>query len=189
MECCDVADRREFTLRRTEKERLMLNRIFLLVVIGAAALMVHTTVLASEDFPPSKGDYTVTSLTVEPPPGVSGLGPVMDQMLSPVASYSQGAIYPLDTLFLKATYYHGKFFGRRTASGETYDPEGFTCAHRSLPFNTLLKVSYGDKSVVVRVNDRGPFRYGKSLDLSFAAARELDMLSEGVQRVRVKVLR
>ena len=63
--------------------------------------------------------------------------------------------------------------GRRTASGERMNPHAMTAAHRSLPFGTQLRVSHGGRSVVVRINDRGPFVNGRCLDLSYGAARAL----------------
>lgn len=98
---------------------------------------------------------------------------------------------PLSTLRGEASYYGRSFAGRKTASGETFEPERFTAAHRSLPFGTVLRVTrVGTKSVVyVRVNDRGPFgKKRRILDLSEAAAGELGMLRDGVCEVRVEVL-
>jgi len=97
----------------------------------------------------------------------------------------------LSTLRGEASYYGRAFAGRKTASGETFEPERFTAAHRTLPFGTVLRVTrVGTKSVVyVRVNDRGPFgKKRRILDLSQAAAGELDMLRDGVCEVRVEVL-
>lgn len=97
----------------------------------------------------------------------------------------------LSTLRGEASYYGKAFAGRKTASGETFEPERFTAAHRSLPFGTVLRVTrVSTKSVVyVRVNDRGPFgKKRRILDLSEAAAGELDMLRDGVCEVRIEVL-
>ena len=82
----------------------------------------------------------------------------------------------------KVTYYALRDKGRRTASGERYDPSELTMAHRSLPFGSLVRVTNlrNQRSVVVRVNDRGPFVRGYVADLSLAAARELNMLHLGV---------
>jgi rare lipoprotein A len=89
-----------------------------------------------------------------------------------------------------ASYYGASFAGRRTASGERFDPRGFTAAHRDLPFGSKVRVTNLDngRSVVVRVNDRGPYAAGRIVDLSWAAARELGMLQSGVVRVRVELL-
>jgi rare lipoprotein A len=97
----------------------------------------------------------------------------------------------LSTLRGEASYYGHGFEGRKTASGEAFEPGRFTAAHRSLPFGTVLRVTrVGTRSVVyVRVNDRGPFgKKRRILDLSEAAAGELDMLRDGVCEVRVEVL-
>ncbi|PKN75512.1 MAG: hypothetical protein CVU49_04240 [Candidatus Cloacimonetes bacterium HGW-Cloacimonetes-2] len=87
------------------------------------------------------------------------------------------------------SYYGGRFHGRKTASGERYDRNAMTCAHKSLPFNTLLKVTNprNGKSVIVRVTDRGPFTRGRQLDISYAAARELDLIAAGVAPVEVLI--
>ncbi len=89
-----------------------------------------------------------------------------------------------------ASYYAGAFHGRKTASGEIFDKNALTCAHKTLPFQTLLKVTNpkSGKSVIVRVNDRGPFHRGRDLDLSFAAAQELGMIAPGVIKVEVQIL-
>ncbi|RYY23329.1 MAG: septal ring lytic transglycosylase RlpA family protein [Sphingomonadales bacterium] len=81
-----------------------------------------------------------------------------------------------------ASYYADRFTGKRTASGEAYDPEAFTAAHRTLPFGTRVRVTdmASGRSVIVRVNDRGPWGRGERLiDLSRAAARELDLIRRG----------
>ena len=85
----------------------------------------------------------------------------------------------------KASFYGNKFHGRKTSSGERYHRDSLTCAHKTLPFGTLLKVRNlkNGREVVVKVTDRGPFVKGRIVDLSMAAARELDMLSSGVANV------
>jgi rare lipoprotein A (peptidoglycan hydrolase) len=97
----------------------------------------------------------------------------------------------LSTLRGEASYYGKAFAGRKTASGEIFEPERYTAAHRSLPFGTVLRVTrLGKHGVVyVRVNDRGPFgKKRRIIDLSEAAASELDMLRDGICEVRVEVL-
>jgi peptidoglycan lytic transglycosylase len=88
-----------------------------------------------------------------------------------------------------ASWYGRPFDGRATASGEIYDMEGMTAAHRTLPFGTLLRVLNLDngRSTLVRVNDRGPFVRGRDIDLSHRAARELDMLGPGTAHVRLTI--
>ena len=82
-----------------------------------------------------------------------------------------------------ASWYGGKFHGRATASGERFDKNAMTAAHKTLPFGTKLRVSYNGKSVTVRVNDRGPFVRGRDLDLSEAAARKIGLIKAGHGRV------
>lgn len=87
-----------------------------------------------------------------------------------------------------ASWYGGKFHGRETASGEIFNTNDFTAAHRTLAFGTRLKVTNtaNGKSVIVRVNDRGPFVKGRIIDLSQAAAIELDMIGAGTAYVRIE---
>jgi len=84
--------------------------------------------------------------------------------------------------------YYGNESGSRTASGQRFNQNALTCAHRSLPFGTKLRVTHGGRSVVVTVNDRGPFVHGRVLDLSTAAAREVGLTGAGVGRVTAEVL-
>jgi len=83
-------------------------------------------------------------------------------------------------------YFHGKF----TASGEKYNMYNYTAAHKTLPLNTLIKVINvkNRKTVTVRVNDRGPFVKKRHLDLSYAAARKLGIIDQGVSRIKIKIL-
>lgn len=88
------------------------------------------------------------------------------------------------------TYYADKYHGRPTASGELYDKYKFTAAHRTLAFGTMVKVTRPDngRSVIVKVNDRGPFTEGRIIDLSRAAAEQLDMIRSGEVPVRIEVV-
>ena len=88
-----------------------------------------------------------------------------------------------------ASYYADWFEGRKTASGEEYRKSEFTAAHRRLPFGTKVKVTNleNGKSVVVRINDRGPARHDRIIDLSGAAAEKIDMVSDGVVKVKLRV--
>ena len=90
----------------------------------------------------------------------------------------------------KASYYHKKFSGRKTASGERLNNSDFTCAHKFLPFGTMIEVEnpVTKKWVVVRVNDRGPFSKSRVLDLSYEAAKVLGMISKGIITINAKVV-
>jgi rare lipoprotein A len=112
---------------------------------------------------------------------VAGLG---------AACRTAGRGRPGDTQRGVASWYGPKFHGRATASGERYDMNGLTAAHRTLPFGTLLEVhnlTTGQR-VRVRVNDRGPFAHGRIVDLSYAAARQIGLVGPGTARVEIRVL-
>jgi len=90
----------------------------------------------------------------------------------------------------RASWYGPGFAGRKTANGERFNPGAMTAAHRKLPFGTTVRVTHleNGKSVIVRINDRGPFIGGRIIDLSKAAAGKLDMLGTGTARVEVLAL-
>lgn len=89
-----------------------------------------------------------------------------------------------------ASWYGPGFAGRRTANGEIFDPSQLTAAHRELPFNTLVRVTNdrNGRSVVVRINDRGPFKGARIIDLSRASAEAIEMVGSGVAHVKLEVL-
>jgi peptidoglycan lytic transglycosylase len=84
--------------------------------------------------------------------------------------------------------FYGNESGSQTASGQRFDQNAMTAAHRSLPFGTKLRVTHGGRSVVVTINDRGPFVRGRVLDLSTAAARAVGLTSAGVGQVTAEVI-
>lgn len=90
----------------------------------------------------------------------------------------------------KASFYADKFQGRETSNGEEYDHDDFTAAHRTLPFHSIVHVTnkQNNKSVVVRINDRGPFKKSRIIDLTRSAAKKLDMIPYGVVPVKVQIL-
>ena len=87
----------------------------------------------------------------------------------------------------KASFYNHKMKGHHTSDGGKYQPDSLTCAHRTLPFGTLLKVRNpsNNKEVIVRVTDRGPHRKNFLIDLSYSAARQLDIIREGIASVEI----
>ncbi len=93
-------------------------------------------------------------------------------------------------LYWKASYYADKFNGRPTASGEIFNMYAMTAAHKTMSFGTRLHVTNTNngKSVVVTINDRGPFVKGRQLDLSYGAAKKIGMIESGTARVKVQVL-
>ena len=91
---------------------------------------------------------------------------------------------------MTASWYGPHFHGRETANGEIYDQAAFTAAHKVLKFGTMLRITNpkNDQSVIVRINDRGPYIGGRQLDLSKAAALQLGMMKRGIVRVKVDEL-
>ena len=89
-----------------------------------------------------------------------------------------------------ASYYHLKFNGRRTASGDVYNSTQFTAAHKTLPINSYALVTnlHNNRKVIVRINDRGPFSDKRLIDLSHAAAKEIGLISRGIGQVRIEAL-
>ncbi len=89
-----------------------------------------------------------------------------------------------------ASYYADSLQGNLTASEETYDKDALTAAHRTLPFGTRVKVSNLDngRSVVVIINDRGPYSQNRLIDVSRAAARQLGLIDSGMAKVKIEVL-
>ncbi len=90
----------------------------------------------------------------------------------------------------KASFYSDKFKGRSTASGEKYDPMQLTAAHKKLPFGTCVLVTnlVNDSSIVLRINDRGPFVKGRIIDVSRAAAKKLGFYLNGITKVSVQIV-
>jgi len=94
----------------------------------------------------------------------------------------------IDKGIMKVSWYGPRFHGRLTANGEIYDQMAFTAAHKKLKFGTLLRITNprNSKSVVVRINDRGPYIPGRHLDISKAAAMEIGMIEKGVVKLKVE---
>jgi len=90
-----------------------------------------------------------------------------------------------------SSYYAKKFHGRKTANGEIFDMYALTAAHKTLPFNTVLLIinKSNDKQVRVRINDRGPFKKGRILDLSYAAAKKIDMIKTGTAEIEATIIK
>jgi rare lipoprotein A len=113
----------------------------------------------------------------------------------PASAKTEGGILPAGTAPAAltaqtgiASYYGERYQGRKTANGEIFDMNKLTAAHRSLPFGSAVRVTNlaNDRSVLVRINDRGPFVGGRIIDLSLEAAKQLDMIEAGVTQVRVE---
>lgn len=89
---------------------------------------------------------------------------------------------------MRASWYGPRFHGRFTANGEVYDQNAMTAAHKSMKFGTILRITNprNNKSVIVRINDRGPYIPGRQIDLSKAVAKELDVIKHGVKRLKIE---
>lgn len=99
-------------------------------------------------------------------------------------------VEPLETVTGVASYYADQYDGKITYSGEVYDMYGLSAAHPSYQMGTVIRVTnlYNDKSVIIRINDKMPFRPDRIIDLSLGCAQELDMVNVGIQEVKVEVL-
>ncbi|MCP5464272.1 MAG: septal ring lytic transglycosylase RlpA family protein [Deltaproteobacteria bacterium] len=95
------------------------------------------------------------------------------------------------TKVANASWYGMPFHGRRTANGEWYNMHALTAAHKSLPFDSLVKVTNlnNGKTVIVRINDRGPYAHNREIDLSYMAAKQLNMIGQGVAKVKLEILK
>lgn len=89
-----------------------------------------------------------------------------------------------------SSFYAEDFHGKLTANGEIYDMYGLTAAHKTLPLNTIVRVTnlVNNKSLILRINDRGPYIKGRILDCSYGAAKKLDFISQGTANVKVEVI-
>lgn len=131
----------------------------------------------------------LTSCTRQPSPPVVPDPPVSPPPV-PAPPVPVPPAPPLRTQYGLASWYGREWHGQRTASGEIYDSRQLTAAHRTAPFGTYALVTNleNGRTVRVRINDRGPGTAGRVLDLSYAAARQLEMLRTGVTRVKIEFL-
>ena len=117
---------------------------------------------------------------------MNGVYQVSDDFAENAAQSGKVSLYEVGI----ASYYADKYHGNKTANGEIFDKNVISAAHQKLPFDSMVKVTniYNDKSVLVRINDRGPFKDGRIIDLSEAAAKEIDMILTGTAPVRLEVM-
>ena len=174
-----------------------LRRTLLALALVAPLSAAHPTPTApaplagggpSDAFGGAFADHS--QLPAAPVPGAAGTVDLatIDHSHGDAAPDQLGAGTPLASG--SASFYAARFDGRRTASGETFDNDALTGAHRTLPFGSLVRVtntSNGD-SVVVRINDRGPFTRGRLIDVSRAAAERLGMVASGHGRVQLALV-
>jgi rare lipoprotein A len=117
--------------------------------------------------------------------------PALIALLLLVGVDAQARVSPGHTQDGVASYYHDRFHGRKTASGAAYNKNALSAAHKSLPLGTEVRVTdaRSGKSVIVKINDRGPYAKGRVIDLSRAAAREIGLTKKGLAKVKVEVLK
>ena len=141
--------------------------LFCIPVLTILSLILNTTVHASGKRPRTQKAYTINNKRYYPIPSAEG--------------YNERGI---------ASWYGGKFHGRKTSNGETYNKYKMTAAHKTLPMNTMLLVKNleNGRKTIVRINDRGPFVRGRIIDLSYKAAKEIGMAQKGIARVQVTAL-
>ena len=116
---------------------------------------------------------------------------ILTEEIAPVQEESivnTSIIRYIDRGTMRASWYGPRFHGRLTANGEIYDQNAYTVAHKSLRFGTLLRITNQrtNKSVIVRINDRGPYIPGRQIDLSKAVAEELDVIGSGVKKLKIE---
>jgi len=121
----------------------------------------------------------------------SSSSPVLTEEFTPVPEtglVKASNIKYIDRGMMKASWYGPRFHGRLTANGEIYDQNALTAAHKSYEFGTLLRITNPEinKSVIVRINDRGPYIPGRQIDLSKAAAEKLDVINNGFKKLKVE---
>lgn len=110
---------------------------------------------------------------------------------SSTSKYDDDNSEVVTVMYGKASYYGSEFDGRSTANGETFSNKEYTAAHKSLPFGSMVKVTNlaNNKTVIVRINDRGPYVTGRVIDLSRIAAEKLGMIRDGVIDVKIELLK
>ena len=143
---------------------------------------------------PSAEEFAVEQVTLQSQPTVEQIQPKSSAKSVLQESYLQEQNHPESNLKHLgvgiASWYGPGFYGRRTANGEILQKGAFTAAHRTLPFGTIVRVINleNGRSVNVRINDRGPFKYHRVIDLAHGAASELNMLRAGEINVRLEVI-
>ena len=153
-----------------------------LIGLAAAGLLGFAPLAASSPAASDAGAARIETATSSAVIELVPLPPSVD-VAAPVAEAAPPPSAPRESTLGRgsASYYAAKFHGRRTASGEAFDNADMTAAHRTLPFGSLVRVTNpaNGASVVVRINDRGPFVRGRAIDLSRAAAEALGMVARG----------
>ena len=167
------------SLAKRSVQALALAGLFGLAPLAASTAATTDTT----GIEPATSAAIIELVPVRPDTEVTAPAPAIE---APAASAPQETVLGRGS----ASYYAAKFNGRRTASGERFDNDDMTAAHRTLPFGSLVRVTNpaNGRSVVVRVNDRGPFTRGRLIDVSRAAAEELGMVARGHADVELALI-
>lgn len=163
-------------------------RLLLFGCVTGACAREAPPVFVSQPVSPAPAPAVAPSAAPAPPAPKPPAAPQSSQSGSLAERYASA---PALAVFKgEASYYGDQFSGRKTASGELYNPRALTAAHRELPFGTVVRVVRSEPPgvVYVRITDRGPFRRGRVIDLSRAAAEQLQMIRAGVIPVRAEVV-
>ena len=160
----------------TLKNILKTTALFALTIGTSIAALANTQKMYG-----IQGDSMSIATTVQVPQSYQVNGKTYTTLGSEAKFYSKEGT---------ASYYHHKFNGRKTANGECYNSALFTAAHKTLPFNSYAVVTnlHNNRKVIVRINDRGPFSEKHIIDLSYSAAKELDLIARGTGQVRIEAL-
>lgn len=155
-------------------------------LLGLAPLAASTAAAPDAPAPIEPATSAAVIELVPLQPSAEVTAPVLAEEAAPAPSAPQETIVGRGS----ASYYAAKFDGRRTANGERFDNGAMTAAHRTLPFGTLVRVTNvaNGRSVIVRINDRGPFTRGRMIDVSRAAADELGLVARGHGMVELALI-
>lgn len=165
-----------------------LSLIFFHYLAGCSS---HRPIITRQ--PPPSPPTPVSSERAEAAKRSTDVGPDSSAASSPASTASRPNATPPSADYIEegnASWYGVPYHGRRASNGEIYDMYRLTAAHRTLPFDTVVRVTnlLNNRSTIVRITDRGPFIDNRIIDLSLAAAREIDMVAAGVAPVRVEIL-
>jgi rare lipoprotein A len=179
----------DFDLRRFSLQRRRVRLLLGIALLGTFALAY--LLAGGGDDAAMRGDDDASALVEALPEPVEE---AVETAIEPLAEATERALEVVTDGYAnegKASWYGPGFEGKRTASGERFDPDALTAAHRTLPFGTRLEVTYPrtGESVVVRINDRGPYAHGRIIDLSEAAAEEIGLKSRGEGVVEIEEVR
>ena len=163
--------------------------VTVVVVFTASSYAIHDEAGSLAAFASANADTTGSGAIIQP--ATTTAPEDSSSAADPTSAAIPEAASEEETLEGRASYYGFRFAGKPTANGEAFDPMGMTAAHRTLPFGSRVRVTNtaNGRSVVVRINDRGPFLRGRIIDLSRGAAERIGMIRSGLAEVEVEVLR